>query len=406
MQHTAGAMDMQKVDYSVLERLALGSYALVTYIWKLVVPVHLLCFYPYPPKVGAALPLSFYLYPLAVAVVLVPAWFAARRNRALQFGLLFFAVNIGLLLQFIPVGEAILADRYTYIPYWGFFFVAAWWLAKQYDKGGTNRYIASGVAVGVLVVFGYMSSARTEAWVDSNSLWRDEIEKEPLNAPQAYNNLGYIYYVNWNTSADPVAKAAAFDSAMYFLNKTIELRPAFVNPYISLGEMLRGVGRYDEAKVRYRQALKLNPTETNLFVGLAILYYITKNYDSSGYYFRHALAIKPSGEACNNYGNYLNLTGKSDSAIIVYTRGIGLAPDMYTNYLNRGIVLVAKKQWAEAVKDFDKTIKLNPEMGEPYYQRSVCYQNLGDAAKASVDVDKALSLGYKIPPPPADTTAR
>ncbi len=406
VQHTAGAMDMQKVDYNLLERLALGSYALVTYLWKLILPVHLLCFYPYPPKVNGALPVSFYLYLLAAAAVLFCSWYAARRSRELQFGLLFFAVNIGLLLQFLPVGEAILADRYTYVPYWGFFFIAAWWLGGQYEKSVANRTLVSAVAVGLLLVLGYGSSARTEAWMDSNALWRDEIDKEPVNAPQAYNNLGFIYYVNWNTATDPVAKAAAFDSAMYFLNKSIELRPAFVNPYISLGEMLRGVGRYDDAKVKYHQALKLSPNETNLFVGLAILYYITKNYDSSGYYFRHALALKPSGEACNNYGNYLNLTGKSDSAIIVYTRGIGLAPDMYTNYLNRGIVLVAKKQWADAVKDFDKTIKLNPEMGEPYYQRSVCYKNIGDSAKAAADLDKALSLGYKIPPLTADTTAR
>ncbi len=132
VQQSAGAMDMQKVHYNFIERIALGGYAFITYLWKAVIPAGLCNFYAYPQKTGGSLHILFYLYPLAAVAIVFLAWKYLRKNRTFVFGLLLFIAGIALLLQFIPVGDAILADRYTYLPYLGLFFIASWYVSEYF----------------------------------------------------------------------------------------------------------------------------------------------------------------------------------------------------------------------------------------------------------------------------------
>ena len=363
IQHGGGAMDVQKVSYNFIERIALGGYALATYLWKSVVPVHLSCFYPYPPKTGGALPFLYYIYPLAVAVIIFVAWKYGRKNRIVVFGSLFFLVNIVLLLQFIPVGEAILAERYSYIPYFGLFFIAGW-LVSNYFEHGVKKELRYTILFSFLIyagVFGYLSNERCKVWYDSTSLWSDEIEKEPRNAPLAYNNLGFIYFTRWSAAAPGSdEKNTCYDSAVYFMNKAIEVRPDFVNPY----------------------------------QGLGMLYYSKGNLDASAFCFRTAMQIQSTAETHCDYGNLLNMTRKPDSAIMEYGIAISLDPNLYLAYLNRGKVYKDQNRWDEALKDFSKAIQINPGNGETYYQRSFCDTQQKNNALALQDIEKAISLGF------------
>ena len=242
----------------------------------------------------------------------------------------------------------------------------------------------------------YVSNERCKVWYDPITLWRDVIEKEPVRAPLAYNNLGYIYFSKWGMAQNPSEKQKDYDSAYYLLNKAIEIKPELVNPHISLGEMERGAGQYDAAKRNYFSAMKYNKRDPNLTLGLAILYYITHDYDSSGFWFRTALDIDPSAQAHGNYANFLGFTGKSDSALAEYDIAIKLGPDIYSLYLNRGRVYKDKGRIDDALSDFNKAIKLNPDIGELYYQRSLSYNQKGNRALALQDAEKAISLGYRV----------
>ena len=400
-QRTFGALGTQNVSYNFIERIALGGYALITYLWKAVAPLNLSCFYPYPQKVDGALPFSYYLYPLAVVVITLLAWLFARRNKVAVFGLMFFMVNIVLLLQFIPVGGAILADRYTYIPYLGLFFMLGW-LVSNYFEPGANRqigYAALSLVVIYTICLGYLSNERCKVWYDTSSLWRDEIEQQPT-APNAFNNLGFEYFNKFNETVDPKERKLYYDSSFLLLNEAIRLQKDFANPYISLGELERTTAQYDEARKNYYKAISLNDkNETpNAYLGLAIIYAINNVYDSSDIYFRLALRDKPYfPEAVGNYGNFLDMTGKTDSAIKEYGVAIAQNPDAYAPYLNRARALMRHNRPDEALKDFNKAIDLSPQMGEIYYFRSLCYSAKGNATQAQQDMQKSQALGY-VPP--------
>jgi tetratricopeptide (TPR) repeat protein len=398
-QKTFGSLDADNIAFNFLERIALGAYAFFTYLWKAIAPVQLCNFYPYPLKVNGALPGIYYIYPVIGAAIIAAAWFFGRKNRVVIFGSLFFLVNIVLLLQFLPVGGAIIADRYSYIPYLGLFFMAGWLVSGLLEPGRKKAlgYVALGAVLAYSLTLGYLSNERCKVWYDTTTLWRDEIEKEPRNAPNAWNNLGFNYFNKFNESVNPAERKVFADSSAYFLTEAIRIQPTFVNPYISLGELQRSMGNFNEAKKYYYKALSLPMVDEgpNAYLGLAIIYAITHNFDSSAYCFREAVTKRPHfPEAHSNYGNFFDMTHQPDSALVHYAISIAQNPDIYAPHLNRGRLLFRLKRYDEAMKDFETCLSMVPNNGEVYYARSFVYFQKGNKAQALQDAQKAVALGY------------
>src|SRR5690606_19303142 len=87
-QQKFGALDTQHASYTYLERIPLGAYALITYLWKAIIPIGLSCFYPYPEKPEGILPSVYYIYPVVVIMFIFASWKFLRKNRIVMFGLL------------------------------------------------------------------------------------------------------------------------------------------------------------------------------------------------------------------------------------------------------------------------------------------------------------------------------
>ncbi len=398
-QDKFGALGTQGEHFNFIERIGLGGYALFTYLWKAVAPSKLLCYYPYPLKENGHLPFVYFVYPAIVAVLGAVIWWYFRKQKYLVFGFLFFLVNIALLLQFIPVGGAIIADRYSYIPYLGLFLALGWWVADLWQNKATKQLgeIAMAFVLVYCGILAYLSNERCKVWYDGMSLWRNEIETEPVRAPNGYNNLGFFYFTKFNNALTPAERKVDYDSAYYLLNKAIELQEAFANPYVSLGELFRANNQFDEAKKMYYKALKLDVKDqvANAYLGLAIVYSITRNDDSAMFSYMKTLELKPyNPEAHSNYANFLDMTGKKDDALKQYTIAMEQNPDIVAPYLNRGRALQRMNRCEEAFKDFATAMAISPDMGELYYARSVCYAQKGNKAQALQDVEKARSLGF------------
>ena len=409
-QHNFKALDTMDVHFNAVERLSLGAYALITYLWKAIVPVGLSNFYPYPLQVHGGLPVAYYVFPLLVAgLVFVFAKFG-RGNSTLIFSGLFFLINIILLLQFIQVGGAIIAERYSYIPYLGLFFGAGIGVQYLYESERFKNLGKPAVAVTglYLCILGWQSNERCTVWYDAVSLWRDEVVKHP-DVPQAFNNLGFEYFTRGNNAPDPKVRNVYFDSASMLLQEAIRLQPNFANPYISLGEVFRTRQDFPAAKQLYYKAVSLNNSDEtqNAYLGLAIIYCITGQqmathgmngqtmYDSAHFCFHAAIEQHPFfPEAHGNYGNFFDMMGQFDSAAREYTLAIDQNPDMYAPYLNRARLLQRHGRLDDAFKDFDRAAAVSPETGEIYYSRSFCYMQKGDKSRALQDVKKAISLGF------------
>ena len=394
-QASSGSLATASTGYSLVERTLLGFYSLVTYLWKAVIPMHLRIFYPYPGKPGA-LPSILYLYPVIVITLLVLLWKYARHNRAVVFGVGFFIVNIALLLQFIPVGTAIVADRYSYISYIGLFFTVGCLISEKFKDNLANKTgnILMGGAMTYCLAIGFMSHDRIAVWHDSTSLWVSNMNMTPED-PDAYNNLGYEYFLKADETPDVNLKKRDYDSSILLLKKAVEIKPDFIQSYIITGEIMRNLGRYDEAMQNLNMATKINGDDGAPYLSKAILYCITQKLDSAKANFQIALQRnKYFPEAHCSYGNYFDMTGQLDSALQQYSLALAQNPDFAVAYLNRGKFYIRRGDFNKAQSDFDRLILLKPENGEVYYFRAICEYRNGSKTAAKQDMAKAVALGY------------
>jgi protein O-mannosyl-transferase len=445
-QKDFNALNTLGIHFNFIERIALGAYALTTYILKALVPYNLSNFYPYPQQDSGKLPFLYYLYILVPIALVVLVFRFFRKNRSVIFGSLFFMVNIVLLLQFISVGGAILADRYTYIPYVGLFFIIGTLVArygtpaalKDLGSGNTggsssvNPTISYAVVAGMAIyiaILGYISNERCKVWYDTVSLWRDETAKHP-DAPSAFNNLGFEYFNRGNMSMDAATRKLYFDSSELLLKEAIRLQPTFFNPYVSLGEVERTLGNFQVAKNYYYTALHLDGKDIgdnihNAYLGLAIVYCISGqnernifsryppetikstpelmkaaqnaalDFDSARICFSEAIRLKYAfPEAHSNFGNYWDMMGNFDSSLHEYTVSANQNPDMYASYLNRARLYMRHGKMQEALKDFALALEVGADIGEIYAGRAICYYQMGNRKAAWQDLQKAVALHF------------
>lgn len=397
-QKAFGSLSTDDKLYNAVEHIGLGGYAFITYLWKAALPLNLSNFYPYPPKTGAMISPVYYLFTAASLAILALVWYF-RRNKIVVFGSLFFLANIVLLLQFLPVGGAIIADRYSYIPYLGLFFMIGWGISNFFEPGAnrqTGNFLAGGI--GLYAIFlGVLTTERCHDWYDTASLWRDEIEKQP-SAANAFNNLGFYYFNKYNESVNEQERRIYFDSSFFLLNRAVQLDPKFANPVVSLGELHRAANKFNDARAYYYRGIALNDKEgsANAYLGLAIIYAIARHTDSSVICFHNAFNFRYHfPEAHSNLGNLYDMMGKPDSALKEYGVAISQNPDMYAPYLNRGRLYGRLRRCDEGMRDFEAALALKPDMGEIYYARSQCQLQKGNRPAAIADVQKAASLGFK-----------
>ena len=399
-QKDVGALATLDANFNPLERFALGCYALVTYLWKAVVPAGLSNFYPYPLKVNDSLPASYYMYPAMIIALAFVIWKFARHNKAIIFGIAFFIINIFLLLQFLPVGGAIVSDRYGYIPYLGLFFILGWVVSEYFEdkaKMGTGK-ILLGVTLVYCLALGFASNERCKDWYDAITLWQDDIDKHP-EAPVGYFYLGQEYFTRYEEATNANKKKVMADSAMINFNMSIARKPDYINPVICVAELQRNFGMIDSAKNTYMRAMKIKDNNESVYLGLAVIYSIKQQYDSAQYCFRKGLQIKPfAPEGHSNYANYFDIVGKLDSSLKEYAISIEQNPDAYIPYMNRGRIYQRLNKLPEALKDFNMAAERSSESGDVYLSRSKCFLAMGNKAEALKDAQKAASLGVPVDP--------
>jgi tetratricopeptide (TPR) repeat protein len=367
-------------QYSVFEKILFACLGFVTYLFKLIIPTKLSAFYPYPEKVGGALPASVWLYPLLALLIAWATLYSLRNTKKIFFGMMFFVITIALVLQILQVGGAVMADRYTYIPSLGFFFI----LAEGFEHL-REKQSARAVVTGVLVLYiGWLCVLTWEkagTWRNSFVLWTDVVGTYE-RIPFAFANRGYSYYK---------------------------------------------IGKYDEAVADYNRTLALDASDAGTYHNRGVAYYhLGKNAQAITDYNK-ALELKlDNAEVYNNRGAAYAALGKADSAIGDFTKAISLSPEYAEAYNNRGTEYAKARMFEAAITDFDKAIQLKPDYvdavrnremaandlrstratnaqqsmagAEPstdpefYLSRGLQYGRTGNTADAIKDFDRALQL--------------
>jgi hypothetical protein len=178
---------------SLLVRAIVSVRGYIFYIYKMFLPFDLAPVYPYPQKV---LLFEFNTIVPAAAFILIGVFclLTLRRQKVFTAAWLSYLIMLLPVIGIIQNGHQSAADRYTYLPLLGFFFIAGFGAARLADRaGGYLRLIA---AVPVLIVFiclSYLTVKQEAVWGGPVSLWSRQIELYPGQPWTAhyFRALGY-----------------------------------------------------------------------------------------------------------------------------------------------------------------------------------------------------------------------
>ena len=339
-------------------RFFFACYTIMIYTIRFVFPYPLSAFHPYPSLESLGLPI--YLSPLFITALLVLLWLK-RRDKLFVFSIIFFVVNLVLVVQLVSIGLTIVSERYTYMPYIGLAFLAAMLLNKYLNSSKASWVKATPFVIGI--IFGIISFQRTKVWENGDTLWTDVIKHYPNAATPRSNHANYLKAM----AVRPENKSRQNELLQKALDESsmaIKIKPTHAKAYENRQNVYLLLEKYPLAMADADMLLKFEPQNSHAYYTKAVAYMRSNKPDSALVNFDKSLAIKPNAE------NVLN---------------------------NRGSLLFNSFQrYNEALIDFTKAIEINPQ-GEYFYHRSLCYYKLGDLARARADAAIATQKGIVLP---------
>jgi len=349
-QREVGAVADPKL-WTPFQKVLFASMGTVMYVVKLFFPFHLSAVYPLPSTSAKRFETGFYVAPVILAVGLPAILYLGRRLRPVLFGIAFFFINIVLVLQLVTVGAALMADRYTYIPYIGLFLALGWWLD---EPAGTERArwkpLVAGIFLLLLPICLVQTWNRCRIWENPETFWNDTIQKYPGKIVDAYYNR-----------------------ANYYTKK----------------------GRIEEALRDYDRALDLNAGVPRIWYNKGLLLAQLDRSDSALVAFDHVLALDPKHvDALNNRGAMRYRKGNLAGAIADFTRILELNPRYRDAYLNRAVAYADEKDFEKSALDRRRGIELdpaNPENAEEYSLLGGALRMLGRHREAVDALDHAIA---------------
>lgn len=331
--------------YEWYVRPFIGTYAYLIYLIKVLIPFRLSPLYPYPNVA----PWYFYVSALGIPLylwVFYRAW--KKEMKAVVFGLAFFTFNIFFVLQILGAGQGFLADRFSYIAYFGLFFIMAYYSKTAITHYPKYKNVIQGLILAIFVAYGYITFQQNKIWKNSETLWTHVLK--------------------------------------YYTNITL--------PFGNRANYLRDLGRNKEALADYNQAIRLDSKKPEQFNSRAKLYFASTSSDTLQLalndYNRAIELDNTKGEYYVNRGAVHARFQNYDLALQDFNKGLQLDPNHVTGYLNRSVIYNQLGQTQEALNDLEIYLKARPNSPDMWYESARAKRILGRHAESIPDFSNAI----------------
>lgn len=376
---------------SNLQRFVFASYSFMMYIVKFIFPYDLSTVYPYPVKfpIKESLPFACYFSLFFNAGLLAFLMASFKKNKLYFFGIGYFFVMIVLVLQFISVGQMIMAERYTYVPYIGLSLIVAIWANDFFEKNKKKmaKNIVYTLSALVMLVFSFQSIAMVKVWKNSGTLFTQAIKIHPKDAEVAYKNRGNYLAREMNE----------YDAAINDYNKCLEINPNNAPVLSNRGNVYGLLKDYKSSIRDYSLSLKIDNSNIEAFVNRGLTYLITGEYNKALLDFKAAELIDSSNVMVksNIALSYLNLKDYQKS-VDLYDKIILGDPNNPDFNFKQGVAYFNMKNYAKSVELFSKTISVNPTFENGYFYRAQANKMAGNYLQALADAQIAKQQGYNV----------
>lgn len=373
-QSSAGAVTGPAAS-GLAERIITASTGYMIYLEKLIVPFSLSPYYPYPD----AIPAWHWLFVAASAGIVVLGFSMRKREPVVFFGLAAFTLMIAPVLQILPVGNAMMADRYVYLPSIGIFLVGATFIAGR----PVMRKPLPVVAVGLYALaLAWTTFSLAPVWNDGVTLWSRVIDEYPGHA-KGYFNRGYALQIQGRSGA-----------AIRDYDQALAIDPGYPYGHFNRGVSKASLGMTEEALADFNRELKDRKNDPGIYYRRGLLFASEAGHMKAIADFDTALALD-SGytDALTARGLSRTAAGDLEGALRDFEhalRGRPTDPDLRFNHAN---ILAGLGRYSEAVTEYSTVIGLSPGDADAWFRRGFTKHLSGDRTGACADFNRASQLG-------------
>jgi hypothetical protein len=234
-------------------RVLVATKSIVAYILNMLFPFNLLPFYPYPR--GASLFSLEYIGTLCLVIgITALCIYISKRQKLWLTVWAYYIVTLIPILGLIQVGGQFMADRYTYLPSLGPFFIIGLFISWCLQKSILlQRYkiivmtLISAIGIFIVVSMSYLTYNQIGIWKNGIELWSYVIKKEPGKILFAYYNRG-----------GALAKEGKYYEAIDDYSKVITLNyQEYSKVYVDRGLVYLRIGKTESAIADFRKACDL-----------------------------------------------------------------------------------------------------------------------------------------------------
>ena len=245
----------------------------------------------------------------------------------------------------------LMADRYLYLPSYGFCIFLTLVIFNLKDIEILKKHSKIIILSLIIVILGFY----TFLTIQINTEWRDQFTV--LNAA-----------IEKNKGKGTMAHAA-------------------------LAEYYTEIGDYNNAIKYSVSAIRLLPDNFYAYKNLGRTYAELKNYSLAIHYYKKSLEIKPGlYQSYNNIGLIYSYRGDFNNSIFYLKRAIEIEPNLSKAYNDLGTVYAQMGEVDLAIENMEKSIEINPYQIDYYYNLAVIYEFLENDEKAKELLLKALEI--------------
>ncbi|XP_078534991.1 protein O-mannosyl-transferase TMTC3 isoform X2 [Lissotriton helveticus] len=281
---------------------------------------------------------------------------------------------------FFPVGFVV-AERVLYVPSMGFCIL----VAHGWRRLSSNRIRKLSWVCLTLVLFTHSlkTMLRNWDWESEYTLFMSALKVNKNNA-KLWNNVGHALENEKN-----------YERALKFFIQATHVQPDDIGAHMNVGRTYKNLNRSKEAEESYliakslmpqiipgkKYAARVAPNHLNVYINLANLIRANESrLEEADQLYRQAISMRPDfKQAYISRGELLLKMNKPLKAKEAYLRALELDRLNADLWYNLAIVYIELKDPAEALKNFNHALELNPKHKLALFNSALLMQESGDA---------------------------
>ena len=416
------AFAMEKGQPVSFNSLINAGYGLMVYLFKFIFPVHLSAVIPYQFKNGI-FPWYFYTYPLIIAAIVIILIVKSKKSKDWLFGLGFFLIAISVMIKLVPVGDSLVNERYSYIPYIGLAFMAG----RIFEIGCSDKkykLLSNSLLAIFCLILAIVSVNRISIWKDTGTFWKDLIVKYP-DYWRGYYGWGVWCYDNSDPEEamrnaqlacdrDPPAAPFMLRGTLYVnyvkdfgkaeadFKKVVSFHekgsPFEQQARQELANLYTHEGHYNEAIDILNEVIRLGFDESKPYILRAKAWEGLKKFSDAEADYNKAISLdKNNTEAYLNRGMlYVDYLSEYQKALTDFTFILDLVPGQPDADVGIGYTYFKMNRFDESIAVFDRILKERPNEGRVWYFRAIALAADNKFTEAYDSGLKALENGFGV----------